>query len=253
VTAGALEGPEDVLGRLRAAGIATVADVLARAEPVRDLPDRANLVLRAGPDVVHVKRSKSRRPSAEAAGMAEAAAAGVPVPRLAFRGLDRRLGSVVGTFALAPARPFDDLLRERALAPEQVRSAWDALADATARLHKARRRHRDLYLCHVFVDPSAPRPGVTIIDWERSDPEHGALGGGFVKDLAAIESSVPDGTLSCPARARFLVTYLRGRGFPVRTLLGPLLRRVVKKAARIRAHAPRTPVGDAALPRRSVP
>jgi hypothetical protein len=249
VTAGALEGPADVLSRLRAVGILTVADVLERSEAVRDLPGRSNHVLRAGGDVLHVKRSKSRRSSPEAAGMAAAAAAGVPVPRLAFTGIDRRLGSVVGTFALAPARPFDDLLRERALSPAQVDAAWAALAEATARLHKANHRHRDLYLNHVFVDPTSPRPGVTLIDWERLGPHHGVLGSGVVKDLAAIESSVPDGTLSCPARARFLVAYLRGRGFPVRTLLGPLLRRVVRKAARIRAHAPRTPVGDAARPR----
>jgi hypothetical protein len=226
-----------VLARLSADGVATVADVLARAEPVRDLRDRSNHVLRAGGDVLFVKRSKSARPPAEAAAMREAAAAGVPVPRLAFTGVDRRLGGVVGT-----ARPFDDLLRERALAPAQADAAWLALAEAVARLHRAKRRHRDLYLNHVFVDPTSPRPGVTLIDWERMGPHHGALGGRVVKDLAAIESSVPEGTVSCLARARFLVAYLEGRGFPVRTLLGPLLRRVVAKAARIRRHVPRTPV-----------
>jgi hypothetical protein len=35
----------------------------------------------------------------------------------------------------------------------------------------------------------------------------------------------------------------------VRTLLGPLMRRVVAKAALIRAHVPKTPVGEAARPR----
>ena len=67
---GRLEGPPDVLARLAAAGIGTVAEVLARAESVRDLPDRSNHVLRIGGEVFHVKRSRRRGPSREAAAIA---------------------------------------------------------------------------------------------------------------------------------------------------------------------------------------
>ena len=90
-----------------------------------------------------------------------------------------------------------------------------------------------------------------LIDLERLSRGHGVLGRTVVKDLAAIEASVPGGTLSCRRRARFLQSYLGARGFPARLLLGPLLRRVVKKAASIRRHVPRTPVGDAARPARA--
>lgn len=246
---GALSGPEDVLARLKAAGIATVAEVLERAEAVRDLNDRSNHVLRAGADTIFVKRTKSRKPSPEATALATAASAGVPVPPLAFHGVDPKAGAVVGTFDLSPRRPLDDLLREGALSPAQAEAAMSSLMEAVARLHKAHVGHRDLYLAHVYADPAAKRPDVVLIDWQRLWPLHGPLGSRVVKDLAAIESSIPDGTVPCKARARHLAHYLRSRGFPVRTLLGPLMRRVAKKAAKIRAHVPKTPVGESARPK----
>jgi hypothetical protein len=168
---------------------------------------------------------------------------------VAFTGLDPRLGSVVGTEDLSPARPLDDLLREGRLSARQVDAAFRSLLDSVALLHRGKRRHRDLYLAHVYVDPRSPDPVAVLIDWERLGPLHGQLGPRVVKDLASIEASVPAGTVACTARARYLSHYLRARGFPVRTLLGPLMRRVVKKARRILRHVPRTPVGDAARPR----
>ncbi len=246
---GVLEGPEDVLRGLNAAGIATVADVLQRSETVRDLRDRSNHVLRVGRNVIFVKRTKSRRPPEEAAALALVAAAGVPVPRLAFSGRDPQAGGIVGTFDLAPRRPLDDLLKEGRLSPAQVDAAFRSLAEAVARLHRAHLGHRDLYLAHVYADPGEDRPSVVLIDWQRHWPVLGPLGHRVVKDLAAIESSIPEGTVRARARLRFLGHYLRARGFPVRTLLSPLARRVLKKAARIRRHAPRTPVGEAARPK----
>ncbi len=245
---GRLEGPPDVLARLAAEGVATVGDVLARAETVRELPDRSNHVLRVGADRFHVKRSRRRGPSREAAAIALARKAGVPTAMVAFAGRVKGAGSLVGTFDLAPARPLDDLLREGALSVPARDAAFRALAEATAALHRARLHHHDLYLSHVFVDPTEARPAVTLIDLERVTSHHGLLGRAIVKDLAAIEASIPDGIVSCEGRARFLAHYLRSRHFPVRSLLGPLLRRVVRKAALIRRHVPRTPVGEAARP-----
>lgn len=250
---GHLAGEPAALAALAADGVATVADVLARAECVRDLPRRSNHVLAAGGLVLHVKRTKSRRPSPEAAAIRAAAAAGVPVPRIAFEGVDAREGAVVGTYDLAPARPLSDLLSRGALSEEAARAALLSLADAAAALHGARLHHHDLYLDHVWVDPASPRPAVTLIDLERLSRGHGVLGRTVVKDLAAIESSLPAGAFSCRRRARFLRAYLGARGFPARLLLGPLLRRVVRKAAAIRRHVPRTPVGEAARPQGSRP
>lgn len=252
---GRLEGPPDVLAALAADGVATVADVLARADGVRDLRGRSNHLLRAGGLVVHVKRGKRGRVSREARAIEALASLGVPVARLAFRGSDRRLGNVAGTIDLAPARPFDDLLRERAIGPEQADAAFRGLAEAVARLHDAKLDHRDLYLNHVFVNPSSPTADVTLIDVERVRRHHGLLGRAVVKDLAAIHASIPPGLRSCAAQTRFLVHYLRSRRFPVRMLLGPLLHRIVRKADAIRSHVPRTPVGPAARAdfRRTVP
>jgi hypothetical protein len=250
---GVLRGPEETLRRLALEGIRTVADVLERSECVRDLPDRSNHVLRAGGEVVIVKRTKPRGllgrvPAVppEAAGIAAARAAGVPTAEVALSGVDRRLGAVTGTRDLAPARPLDELLREGRLSAEAVAALLASLSRAVAALHAARLHHRDLYLNHVYAVPSAGR--VVLIDWERARRHRGALGRAVVKDLAAIEASIPPGTVGDREKGRFLVRYLAARGMPVRALAVPLARRIEAKAARIRAHVPRTPVGEAARP-----
>jgi hypothetical protein len=246
-SSGRLEGPPETIDLLARAGVETVADVLARAVLVRDLPARSNHVLEAGGRRFVVKREKRRRLSHEARGLRAAAAAGVPVPRLAFEGRDGALGALAGTDDLGPARPLDDVLASGALDPRARRAALRSLARAAAALHGAGLHHRDLYLNHAFVDPAEPEPPVVLIDLERVGRHRGLLGRRVVKDLAAIESSTPD-AVPRSDRARLLVHYLRARGLPVRALVRPLARRVARKAARIRAHAPRTPVGEAARP-----
>lgn len=246
---GVLLGDEATLAALEAAGVRTVADAVARSECVRDLRDRSNHVLRAGGLVLHVKRTKRAKASREAAAIEFLAGIGVPTARLAFHGAQRGVGAVAATHDLAPARPLDDLLRERALTPAAVDAAFQALAAAAARMHEARVHHNDLYLNHVFVDPTGARPGVVVIDTERVERHVGVLPRAVVKDLACVEASIPEGTVDLTYRARLVVHYLRARRFPVRTLLGNLLRRVSKKVDAIRAHVPRTPVGAAARPR----
>ena len=249
---GRLDVRPEAVTILAAMGVVTVADVLARAEVVRDLPDRTNLVLRTPGACVHVKRSRRRGPSREAVALETAARAGVPVARIAFTGRARGLGSVVGTFDLAPARPLDDLLREGRLDADGATAALRATVRAAAALHAARLHHHDLYLNHVFVDPADPTRA-TLIDLERTTSHHGLLGRAVVKDLAAIHATIPDAAASCAARVRLLACYLEARRFPIWSLLGPLTRRVVAKAARIRAHVPRTPVGAAAAGRPGAP
>lgn len=241
-------------GLFRRAGIRGVADVLARAECVRDLPDRANLRLRVGPLLVHVKHRKRRwgRPApqdVEGARVRWAASLGVPAPPLVFRGEDARLGAVAGTKDLAPARPLDDLLREGALAPAARLTAMIRLAIALARLHEAGAHHRDLYLNHVYADPALDDPLVAIIDWDRSGRHRFPYGRWVVKDLAALLSSIPPGSVTDREQVDFLVRYLGMRGRGVDASSRRLARRVARKAARMRAHVPRTPVGEAARPR----
>jgi hypothetical protein len=246
VSPAGLEGDPGALRLLAGEGIASAADVLARAEVVRDLPDRSNHVLRVAGQVFRVKREKRSARSREARGLRLARDAGVPAARVAFEGRDPRLGSMVGTFDLGAARPLDDLLREGRLDAAARRATLAALARAAAALHEAGLHHRDLYLNHVYVDPGASSPSVVLIDLERVGRHLGVLGRWVVKDLAAVEASIPAGTLSATDRARFLVHYLRARGDAVRALAAGLGRRVARKAARIRRHVPRTPVGAAA-------
>lgn len=250
---GALQGPPDVLATLAGAGIRSVADVLARAECVRDLPGRSNHLLRAGGLTVHVKRAKRADAAREALAIQRAMAAGAPAAALLFHGVDPAHGALTGTRDLAPALPLDDLLRDGALDPGPRRLALGRLAAATAALHGARLHHRDLYLNHVFVDPGDAAGRIAIIDWERLGSHRRPLGRRVIKDLAALSASIPEGSVPRRERARFLLRYLAARGIPRRPVYDRLVRRIDRKAARIRAHLPRTPVGAAARPRGGSP
>jgi len=249
----ALFGPPELLERLRKAGVRTVDDVLAGSRCVRDLKTRANLVLEADGLKIHVKHGKHARRAREADAIAALADLRVPTATLAFSGVDSELGAVTGTLDLAPARPLDDLLREGALDPAQIRAVAEALADALGTLHDARWNHRDLYLCHVFVRFVGPHASVSFIDLERLRRHRRLLGPRVLKDLAALASSVPPGTATQHQRARFLLRYLARRGIPRRGVYGGLVRRIRRKAARIQGHVPRTPVGDAARPDADAP
>jgi tRNA A-37 threonylcarbamoyl transferase component Bud32 len=251
VAPGRLVGPDlPALRRLADDGIVAVEDVLRRAEGVRDLEARANYRLWAGGLLVHVKRGKrrfGRRPrAAEAEAIQTARRAGVPTARLLFWGLDPRHGAVTGTLDLAPARPLDALLKEGRVPGTARRRLLVALARAVARLHGAGLHHRDLYLNHVFADPLSDPPRLWLIDLERLGRHRRALSRWVVKDLAALEATARGAGVSGAERRRFLLAYLDARGLGRARAARPLLARIERKARRILAHVPRTPVGAAA-------
>ncbi len=236
------------------AGIQGPAAVLARAEVVRDLPDRQNLRLALGRHVVHVKRTKprgGRGPSASAEALAgeRVRALGIPVPPLIFQGGDGEGGALAGTLDLAPARPLDDCLREGALSRVDRRRVLHQLALVAAVLHGAGLHHRDFYANHVLVEPGRDEPVVAVIDWERLGVHARPFGPRVVKDLAALSASCADDLVTPGERARFLVRYLGLRGALGRRRFAFLDRRIRRKVRRIRRHVPRTPVGEAARPR----
>lgn len=245
----ALLAPTEIKEQLAAAGIRTLADVVDQAEVVRDLHQRANLILAVDTLRIFVKREKRAGRSREAEGIERAHAARVPTAEVVLRGVDPKLGAFVGTRDLAPARPFDDLLQDGALSGREVRRVFAELADAVASLHDARLSHRDLYLCHVFARmDDAGRARIAIIDLERVRKHRRLLGPRVVKDLAAIFSSVPEGSTSEHQMARFLLRYMRRRGIPRRGVYPGLARRIRRKIGRIKRHVPKTPVGEAARP-----
>lgn len=244
----ALFGPREILERLRRGGVRTVHDVLDKSACVRDLKSRANLVLEVDGLRVFVKHAKKGRRAREAEAIQALAAPRVPTATLAFSGVDPQLGAVTGTLDLAPARPLDDLLRAGALDDYQIRRIGETLAEIVGTLHDAGFNHRDLYLCHVFVRCEGLRPDIALIDLERLRRHRRLLGPRVVKDLAALASSVPGGTTTGMQRARFLLRYMARRRIPRRGVYAGLVRRILRKAARIKMHVPKTPVGEAARP-----
>lgn len=244
----ALLAADDLKDALAARGIRSLADLLEHATVVRDLPARSNLELEIDGTRIFIKREKKRRSSRELAGIEAAREARVPTAEVVLRGSDPLLGAFLGTRDLAPARPFDDLLRDGVLTGREVRRVFAVLADVVANLHDARRNHRDLYLCHVFARMDGDQARVTLIDLERLRKHRRLLGPRVVKDLAAIFSSIPEGTTSEHQMARFLLRYMRRRGIPRRGVYPGLVRRIRRKMRAIRRHLPKTPVGEAARP-----
>lgn len=252
--AAALEGP--LAGAAAAEGIACVADVLDRAEYVRDLPQRSNHRLRVAGQVLHVKRAKPRgflrrvaREDPEARGLRRLSAAGLDCAQPLLWGRDPRLGTLVATGDLAPARPLDELLAA-GWPPADAAALVARLAALAARLHEAGLHHRDLYLNHVYADPRAGARAarLVLIDAERVGRHRTRLGRRVRKDLACLLASGPAAWWEGAHAAQLVQDYLAARGLPA-AQGASLLARLLRKAGRIRARTPRTPVGEAARPR----
>lgn len=161
----------------------------------------------------------------------ELAGAGIPVVPAVAAGDGSRQGehrSFFCSLELEGHEPADDALR-RGLRP--TGAAVRALAGLVARMHEAGWQHRDLYLCHVFVDP-AWQP--VILDLARALRRPVLSMRRRVKDLASLQYSSLDTPLSDRDRLRFLRAYLGGRrlGRPGRGWL----RRVAAKTRRIARH-----------------
>jgi heptose I phosphotransferase len=247
----------ELQGRLRQVGITSprAAIELLGATSVRRLADRENLYLSFPGDpplVIYGKRheppslrnlvgdlvrgrplkSPARR-EWEATAAVRALGIATPEPVLLVEEEGIVPGrSLFATAALADARALDEVL------PQTDHRSRRAIARAAAglvrRLHDADLFHRDLYLCHLWIDPTG---ALTLIDLHRLASGLRPRARWVVKDLAALHVSCPAGAVSRTDGIRFLRAYL-GTG-----RLGRdgkrLARRVVRKAARIAAHVPR--------------
>lgn len=108
------------------------------------------------------------------------------------------------------------------------------LACFVAAFHATGNCHRDLYLCHVFVelDPTAARPPTfSLIDLARTHRPRWRRTRWLVKDLAQLDCSARQIGATRIDRLRFLRAYLGDR--PDRTRLRALSRRVARKSDRI--------------------
>ncbi|MDX2200950.1 MAG: lipopolysaccharide kinase InaA family protein [Phycisphaerae bacterium] len=104
------------------------------------------------------------------------------------------------------------------------------LARFVAAFHQTGRTHRDLYLCHIFVeldDAGAAPPHFELIDLGRIHLPWLMRSRWIVKDLAQLDASARRIGATRTDRVRFLTTYLglpNGRG-RVRTLARAVVRK----------------------------
>ncbi len=91
----------------------------------------------------------------------------------------------------------------------RVRRLVRPLARLVSRLHQCGYVHRDLYLSHIFHDPEAPlEQSLHLIDLQRVFRPLWAGRRWIVKDLAALDYSVPGSLVYRTDRLRWLTYYL---------------------------------------------
>lgn len=108
------------------------------------------------------------------------------------------------------------------------------LARFVAAFHSTGSCHRDLYLCHIFVDWStheAAPPRFTLIDLARTHRPRLRRMRWLIKDLAQLDSSARVLRLSRTDRYRFLLAYLGLQSRAPRARR--YVRRIVRKSDRI--------------------
>ncbi len=160
--------------------------------------------------------SKCRREWEAARALEEAGVAAAPMVALG----ERRLGpwpleSFLVVEKLYGSEPLDEFLDSLAALPRrararEVRALAKAVADAAARMHRAGLFHLDLYAKHIFVRRNGGVFVINIIDLQRM-----RRGGGLaaaVRDLAALNVTVPLRTATPRTRLRFLAEYARRAG-----------------------------------------
>lgn len=137
--------------------------------------------------------------------------------------------------------------------PQVRRNRLEALARFVARFHRAGFAHRDLYLCHVFMEEEAdetasPRGAAgcsrfRLIDLQRVFPPRWRRRRWVVKDLAALNYSTPLERVGTRERLRFLCRYVRecDRYGPARLLARLVAERTKRTIARL--GPPRMPEG----------
>ena len=145
------------------------------------------------------------------------------------------------TAAVPDAIPLDDFLASRCRVTSNSlpcackRRLIGKLADLARRLHRGGYHHKDLYLCHVFVNQNTPLDSpLVLIDLQRVGRARWFRRRWVIKDLAALNYSARDEFTTNTDRLRFLLAYLGVERLDSRARR--LLRAVMRKTERIRRH-----------------
>ena len=108
-------------------------------------------------------------------------------------------------------------------------------ASLVAQLHRQGYIHRDLYLSHLFFDPSAPpERSLRLIDMQRVRRPCSRQRRWIIKDLASLNFSVPHRLISRTDRLRWLTKYRGARKLDASTR--SLVYRIVGKTQQIERH-----------------
>lgn len=242
--------------RFAAAGLVALEDFLkvegdALSKP--GLGTRYRARLRLGDTVVYLKRfagdkllDRFRRwhedgvwssPAERELRVAEAlCAAGIPVPRALAWGTHTASGWEQSFVVLsaAPGEPADRLLQRRGDATS-LRKLAQRLAELARSFHAAGWRHRDFYLCHIFVMVEAGDIDLTLIDLQRVFRPRWRAGRWQVKDLAQLEYSAREAQAPLCLRLYFFARYARGTSRAnQRRLLQAIQAKVAAMAGRTR-------------------
>ncbi len=93
--------------------------------------------------------------------------------------------------------------------PQRFPRRWaERLAAFIADFHRAGFIHRDLYLCHIFVELQSDQPIFRLIDLARLFRPRWRRQRWLVKDLASLNYSTPPAAATSCDRLRFFKTYL---------------------------------------------
>ena len=165
--------------------------------------------------VLHRKRPRSKA-RLEWDALVEFTRAGLNVPRAVALGVRRKGLAVRESFlileGITDGRPLSDLFRqwEGRTDPPRKSAVLDAIADTTRRIHDAGLVHPDLYSKHVLVGNGSP-PEVFLLDVQRSRRYRRLTRARLVRDLAALNVTLPWRAVSRADRWRFMLRYARGR------------------------------------------
>jgi len=185
------------------------------------------------------RRSQGYRASSvaglEAGWLLRLRAAGIPCPQLVAFGEEVKNGKEIRSALVTAAVPGQSLESwcVRWMAGERRDGSWLVpLALLVRKFHGFGCVHRDLYLSHVFFDPTQPGPRVTLIDLQRVCRPGHLFGRWVVKDLAALQFSAPSPLISRADRMRWFKHYLSMAKLTPRAKR--MAYRVLGKAARLR-------------------
>ena len=124
-----------------------------------------------------------------------------------------------------------DCMTKPATTKESVqarREFIDRLADFVSMFHATGYRHRDLYLCHIFLDD---QENFHLIDLQRLFKPVLFSERYRMKDLTQLFYSAPGDVITCADRLRFYLRYLKKQKLSSRDRL--FIKRVIRKARSI--------------------